>query len=134
MEPTIEVVNHHHLDGDTDGTIYIGRPGRGEEGHPLANPRPRANNPQDTLEAYERELRAALDKDVQGAAWGTRSDGSPRTLTEKERVQMRDAMNHLYLRARREGRLRLRCFCAPRPCHGDVIRTLLLEAFREAGT
>jgi hypothetical protein len=36
-------------------------------------------------------------------------------------------MNRLWKRAREHGELTLVCWCAPRACHGDVIREVLLE-------
>lgn len=50
----------------------------------------------------------------------------------KQRIAARDkavcdGLNRLYRIARDEGELELVCWCAPKPCHADVIRRVLLE-------
>lgn len=106
---TIRILNHHHLHGRIEGTVYIGRAGKGEAGSPLANPyRVRPHGPYDRGEAlvlYEGWLRSQLEA------------RSPAVAGE---------MNRLYGLAR-AGKLALRCFCAPHPCHGDVIAKILRE-------
>lgn len=42
-----------------------------------------------------------------------------------------DELNRLVDIAHREGRLELRCTCAPKACHGDVIREVILTAWSE---
>lgn len=38
-----------------------------------------------------------------------------------------NSMNDLLKKARRKRPLYLECFCKPLPCHGDVIKSILLE-------
>lgn len=106
---TIRVLNHHHLQGRIEGTVYIGRAGKGEAGSALANPyHVRPHGPYDRGEAlvlYERWLRGQIEA------------RSPGVVSE---------MNRLYGLAR-AGKLALRCFCAPQPCHGHVIAKILRE-------
>lgn len=133
----ITVVNHHHLQGRTEGTIYIGRPGRGEAGSPLANPY-RIGDPRpggghwergESIAAYERDLREALDPEAPAARWGGR------VLGAVQREAIRAEVRRLGELAAREA-LRLRCFCV-RPdgsgaCHGHVIRRILEELHAHA--
>jgi hypothetical protein len=54
----------------------------------------------------------------------------------QERIETRDArfcheLNRLYVIARDQGLLELTCWCAPKRCHADVIRNILLEALNE---
>ena len=42
-----------------------------------------------------------------------------------------DEMDRLAHIAMTKGKLILRCYCTPKPCHGDVIRKVLLEAIQE---
>jgi O-acetyl-ADP-ribose deacetylase (regulator of RNase III) len=94
------------LDGRVpNGAVYVGRawPRRRLSGSPLANPY-RLANPDDpsarrrVLEAYRDWLYAAADNDEQ-------------VRTALEQVRSRD----------------LACWCAPRPCHADVIAAWLLR-------
>lgn len=129
----------------SNGAIYIARAGRGLAGSPLANPR-RLGDPKpgggvwergETVEIYERELRAALDRTVAVAYWGYDGDGRPRILAEAERERMRGEMNRLYRLVTAGRDVELDCFCkrhgAHVACHGDVIRKLLIEALHSKG-
>jgi Domain of unknown function (DUF4326) len=54
----------------------------------------------------------------------------------QERIKARDArvcqeLNRLYRIARDQGVLELTCWCAPKRCHADVIRNILLEVLNE---
>jgi Domain of unknown function (DUF4326) len=54
----------------------------------------------------------------------------------QERINARDAqvfheLNRLYQIARNQGVLELTCWCAPKRCHADVIRNILLEVLNE---
>jgi Domain of unknown function (DUF4326) len=54
----------------------------------------------------------------------------------QERINARDSrvcheFNRLYRIARDQGVLELTCWCAPKRCHADVVRNILLEAFNE---
>ena len=46
-------------------------------------------------------------------------------------VRVCDELNRLYRIARDQDLLELTCWCAPKRCHADVIRNMLLEAFNE---
>lgn len=108
--PTITVVNHHHCHfGDSE---YIGR------GSPLGNPYShkdgtkalyRVETREDAIEAYRAYLEEAI------------LQGNQRIIQELDRLA--------YI-AMEEGSLTLRCYCAPKPCHGDVIREVLLTAIK----
>ena len=41
---------------------------------------------------------------------------------------MRDALNHLYRKARTGQEVVLGCWCHPLPCHADVVKRVLEEA------
>lgn len=109
----IRVLNLH-LDDCTDA-VYIGRPGKGRPGSPLANPfrlkqAGGAYERGETIQRYEAYLRQELARK------------NPSICAE---------MNRLFRLAQR-GELRLACYCK-RPdrevaCHGDVIARLLREA------
>jgi hypothetical protein len=54
----------------------------------------------------------------------------------QERINAREAqvyneLNRLYQIARDQGVLELTCWCAPKRCHADVIRNILLEVLKE---
>jgi hypothetical protein len=54
----------------------------------------------------------------------------------QERIEARDVgvcheLNRLYRIARDQGVLELTCWCAPKRCHADVIRNILLEVLKE---
>jgi hypothetical protein len=56
----------------------------------------------------------------------------------RERIAARDKrvcneLNRLYDIARDTGLLELVCWCAPKRCHADVIRTVLLEVLKRNG-
>lgn len=122
-----------------NGAVYIGRAGRGCAGSPLANPRrlgdarPGGGAWQrgETIALFERDLRRALDPTVPDAEWWDGRRGAYRRLSASERQAMRDEIQRL-LRLARSGPLELDCFCSPLPCHGDVIRALLLESASHA--
>jgi Domain of unknown function (DUF4326) len=87
---------------------YVGRPS------PLGNPfkLEHESNRNAVIEKYEvwlRERIAARDKRVC------------------------DELNRLYVIARDTGLLELECWCAPKHCHADVIRKVLLEALERNG-
>lgn len=137
----IEVVNHHKIKPNVEGTIYTGRPGRGERGSPLANPRgPRdyqRMTPEDLadlkhpLDLYNRELRIALNPTNPEAYWNGKA------LTDAERQAMRDELNRLFSMAESGQTVRLRCFCVDAQgrgaCHAQLIKRILLEAARRKG-
>jgi Domain of unknown function (DUF4326) len=54
----------------------------------------------------------------------------------QDQIKARDArvcheLNRLYGIARDQGVLELTCWCAPKRCHANVIRNILLEALKE---
>ncbi|RLG55659.1 MAG: hypothetical protein DRN95_07630 [Candidatus Hydrothermarchaeota archaeon] len=100
-EPVIHVKNKRHGD---DG-IYVGRP------TPLGNPfkETRDGTRDEVIEKYRPWLLDQLD-----------SDNSTSMLFLR-----------LFELLCREGELTLVCWCAPKRCHAEVIRDLLLEAWHE---
>ena len=87
---------------------YVGRPS------PLGNPfkLERESNRDAVIEQYEvwlRERIAARDRRVC------------------------DELNRLYVIARDTGLLELACWCAPKRCHAEVIRKVLLEVLERNG-
>ena len=83
---------------------YVGRP------TPLGNPfkLEREADRERVIEQYELWLREQIE------VW------NPDVCHE---------LNRLYRIARASGELELTCWCAPRRCHAEVIRQVLLEAF-----
>ena len=129
----------------SNGATYIARGGRGLAGSPLANPR-RLNAPKpgggvwergETIELYEQELRAALDRAAAVAYWGHNCGGTAKILTDVERQRMRGEMNRLYQLVAAGRDVELDCFCKRHgpdvACHGDVIKKLLIEVLRRGG-
>lgn len=98
----ITVVNKHHKQTGE----YIGR------GSPLGNPYPinvaightRAR----VIELYKRWLEGQI-------------------AANNDKVC--DELNRL-VELTQHGELKLQCFCAPHPCHGDVIKQVLLKALK----
>ena len=87
---------------------YVGRPS------PLGNPF---------------KLKRELDRDAVIALY---------EIWLRERIADRDKkvcdeLNRLYLIARDTGLLELVCWCAPKHCHADVIRKVLLKALKRNG-
>lgn len=101
--PTITVINKHH--GDQGGE-YIGR------GSPLGNPYPieGANTRDVVIEKY----RVWLNQKIEAC--------DPVVC---------DELNRLVDIAHQTGALKLKCFCAPAACHGDVIKETILTAWRK---
>ena len=109
--PEIKIVNHHHL--CFDDNEYIGR------GSPLGNPFSHMDNTKAQHKVESRE--AAIEA---YAKW----------LLEQIQAgnqEVIDEMDRLAHIAMTKGKLILRCYCTPKPCHGDVIRKVLLEAIQE---
>lgn len=99
MDLNIVVVNKYH---GTTGE-YIGR------GSPLGNPFPiQPGSPRETvIEAY--------------ATWL-----SEKILNKDSKVI--NELDRLHQIAVLTGMVKLQCFCAPKPCHGDVIRKVIMTA------
>jgi hypothetical protein len=110
--PTISVVNIR----DDDSGVYIGRRcGRYPEGSPLANTHGFKHGPRDGLERdlsiarYESDLEAAL-----------KDPASPQSIEIIRLARL----------AEKEGKLSLVCWCKPKPCHGDVVRRVILDRLK----
>jgi len=106
MLPVITVVNSHK----TQEGEYIGRPS------PLGNPYGwQDGHPEDLRVDTREEAIVCYDMWIQSHL----RTGTPRVLNELDRLAQI---------ALRDGKLTLRCWCSPKPCHGDVIREVLLQA------
>lgn len=86
-------------------TVYIGRPGRGLKGSPLANPES-LKSEVDRAANIQRYRRWLFDRLV---------EGSPQ-LAELQRIAALE---------KELGTVYLACFCAPKPCHGDIIASAI---------
>ena len=91
-----------------ENTIYIGRPS------PLGNPFPMTKEAerQSVCDKYE----VWFDKQVLGEA--------PELMAELEMI-LSMAIEY--------GLVRLKCFCAPRACHGDTVKAYLIKQLRLRG-
>lgn len=88
------------------GSVYIGRPSR-------------LGNPYRVEETGSREEAVRLYR-----AWFQERTKDPRFL---------ETLEALYERLKREGVLTLSCYCAPLPCHGEVIARWLVERGEKEG-
>lgn len=102
----IEVINTHHLKNKKVGE-YIGR------GSPLGNPYSHLENTTATFKVATRE--EAIEN---YRIW-------LREQIKKPNFKVIEELDRLAYKAISEGSLKLRCFCAPSPCHGDVIKEYL---------
>ena len=100
MTPKITVVNKHHKQTGE----YIGR------GSPLGNPFP--ITPNCTRHQAITNYKVWLDNRI------TMND--PAVCNELNRLA----------ELAQQGELKLQCFCKPLPCHGDVIKQVLLDALK----
>lgn len=101
MKLNIKVVNRHHKQSGE----YIGR------GSPLGNP-----YPIDVKIGATREV--VIDR---YRSW-------IKSMIDASDLKVCNELNRLAELAQ-QGELKLQCFCAPLPCHGDVIKQLIEEAF-----
>lgn len=105
-ELQIVVANKHHKQSGE----YIGR------GSPLGNPYPIDNTKGDTrkvvIDKYRHWIKAMIDS------------SDPKVCNELNRLA----------ELARHGELRLQCFCAPLPCHGDIIKDVLFKAISKTYT
>lgn len=99
--PSITVVNKHHK---MTGE-YIGR------GSPLGNPFP--ISPTCSRTQAITNYKVWLDNRI--------------TMND---ITVCDELNRLVALAQ-QGPINLVCFCKPQPCHGDVVRRVLLDAMKE---
>jgi hypothetical protein len=97
----ITVVNKYKCD-DPDA-VYIGR------GSPLGNPYPISTtlSRELVIDLYKSWLRAKV------------SENDPKVMR---------ALNQIAELAQRLEGVKLKCFCAPKPCHGDFIKEYVLKA------
>lgn len=98
---TILVVNGYRDGFEGPNTVYIGRPGRGKPGSPLANPE---------LLVSETDRAANIIR-YRDWLW-------PRLYSD---TPQRREILHLINLEERFGTIKLACFCAPKLCHGDII-------------
>lgn len=107
MLPVITIVNQRR----TKEGEYIGRPS------PLGNP---FSSKSGTLA----EFQVATVEEAIGnyAMW------LEQQIEIEENQAVITELNRLITIAIRDGALKLRCWCAPGPCHGDVIKMVLMEA------
>lgn len=109
--PEIKIINHHHLCFEENE--YIGR------GSPLGNP---FSHKEGTKAAVVVESREKAIEMYAKYLMEQIQNGNDAVIEE---------LNRLAYIAITKGKLTLRCYCAPKPCHGDVIRKVLLEAIQE---
>ncbi|MFM6358164.1 DUF4326 domain-containing protein, partial [Planktothrix sp.] len=102
----VAVVNMTYTAAPGEAVEYIGRPNpsAGLAGSPLANPS-RLADPSDDV------ARAAVLADYR--AWFADATADPTTPASRELDRLRTLA--------KAGPLRLRCYCHPKPCHGDTI-------------
>lgn len=113
--PEITIINqHHYLASDSKTSEYIGR------GSPLGNPFTHMQGTTATALVKDRE--AAVE------AYGVWL----REEIQKGNIQVIQELDRLAYLAMEQGHLTLRCFCAPKRCHGEVIRDVLLTAIKDA--
>lgn len=110
-KPNIHVVNKHHkLTGE-----YIGR------GSPLGNKWTHLDSKHpDVIKVATREEAVAEYR-----KW---LEGKIEACDEA----VCNELNRLVDIAHRDGVLKLQCFCAPKACHGDVIKETILSAWSKA--
>jgi len=107
LKPKIMVVNKHHGASNTD--FYIGR------GSPLGNP---------FTSIKDRETKAEFVVDSREESIARYKDWLLDKVEKKDTIVCNE-LNNIYLRAKKEEGVNLVCFCAPKPCHGDVIKELI---------
>lgn len=109
MLPIITVVNQRR----TKEGEYIGRPS------PLGNPF-----------SHKQGTRAEFVVPTVEEAIGCYASWLDSQIEEDNQAVINE-LNRLMAIAIRTGKLSLRCWCAPGPCHGDVIKMVLMEALVE---
>jgi DNA polymerase-1 len=107
----VAVVNMAYTAGSGETVEYIGRPnpGAGLSGSPLANPNPLADSGDDTARSVVL---------TQYRAWFAEGTADPASPASRELDRLRTLA--------KAGPLRLRCYCHPKPCHGDTIAAPIL--------
>lgn len=113
-EVKIEVVNKHHgHEPDGDRKVYIGR------GSPLGNPFIRVEKSSKFGSNFIGNREEAIE---QFRVWlmGQMDHNGP----------VADALNHIAEKAMTGG-VKLICFCAPKHCHGDVIKQIITHRIHQ---
>lgn len=106
--PSITVVNKHHgAEGE-----YIGR------GSPLGNPFSHMDNTKAEFKVHSR-----------GEAVEKYEEWLNQKISSNDKIVC-DELNRLVDIAYDTRELKLKCFCAPLACHGDVIKKVLDDAFK----
>lgn len=102
MEQPEEVIKIEVVSSHVQGCVYIGRPSV------LGNPFPmhREHERHEVCEQYDKWFKDQLKLQTYAV------------MQELER---------LTAKAIADGFMKLRCFCAPRACHGDTLRDYLIE-------
>lgn len=101
--------------------VYIGRQFAGLEASPLGNPFPLAKCANDAardrmVAKYRIYLKAAIARVADGS--GSAEDWA--ICQELDRL----------VALAKQGPIKLRCWCAPKACHGDVVAELVADAVR----
>ena len=102
----IEIMN-----GRRDGWVgkYVGRAGNGKRGSALANPFP--------VYTHTVESHTVVVEQYRKWLWEQIKSGTPAAM---------DELNLLVAEYEQSGRLSLVCWCAPLPCHADVVSKAVL--------
>lgn len=102
---SINVIHIRDANFDDPSHVYIGRKHKGKVGSPLGNPEPLRN---------ETDRLANLGR-YRKWLWEHATPNSPQ-LAEIQRLhQLHDKYGQIFLV----------CFCAPKACHGDVIKSAM---------
>ena len=113
----IKVVNKRtHITSTND--IYIGR------GSALGNPFTGSHKVEDTKAEFQCESREEAIAKYE--KW------LDKKIKQKD-PQVRVALNDIYLKAK-NGNVNLVCYCAPKACHGDVIKQIIELVLRKSVT
>lgn len=105
---TIIVANKYKLTGEEKNCEYIGRPSPvGNKFSHLPNTQAEfsVKDREEAVACFERYIRLNINEDI--------------SITRE--------MKRLYKSWREKGDLTLVCWCAPKTCHGDIIKQLLEE-------
>lgn len=110
--PTIAVYNLGQKSNDVSGVNYVGRNFAGNDASPLANPFRVA-------EHTEAGHQAAVDKYTTWLMDKFKDPNSPQAV---EYMRLKELYNAT-------GEIKLGCWCAPLPCHADVIAKLIMDDY-----
>ncbi len=104
--------------------IVIVNSNKTREGEYIGRPSP-LGNPYGWLSSHPEDLRVE-DRDTAIKCYRSWLQSHLRTRTPRVLNEL-DRLAEIGLR---DGRLVLRCWCAPLPCHGEVIKEVILEALK----